>query len=193
MSLDFTDDKSTLAQVMAWCRQATSHYLSQCWPHLCRHMASLGHNELTQWPPGDLNQSHFEAYFNDWWLRHVELPSDQCQWKALYFVNEYLFGACSILEPYCSLAGIILNHVHYDTGWYFYCIIYKANKSIQLGYLVLFVGLVCLISGVFFRNEILFICEFSWNINQTLNIQKKPHISHLLVSYEVVVFSEYFR
>ena len=27
--------------------QATSHYLSQCWPDLCRHMASLGHNELT--------------------------------------------------------------------------------------------------------------------------------------------------
>ena len=30
MSLDFTDDQSTLAQIMAWCRQATSHYLSQC-------------------------------------------------------------------------------------------------------------------------------------------------------------------
>ena len=27
-----TDDKSTLVQVMAWCRQATSHYLSQYWP-----------------------------------------------------------------------------------------------------------------------------------------------------------------
>ena len=27
-----TDDKSTLVQVIAWCRQATSHYLSQCWP-----------------------------------------------------------------------------------------------------------------------------------------------------------------
>ena len=26
-----TDDKSTLGQVMAWCHQATSHYLSQCW------------------------------------------------------------------------------------------------------------------------------------------------------------------
>ena len=25
------DDKSTLVQVMAWCRQATSHYLSQRW------------------------------------------------------------------------------------------------------------------------------------------------------------------
>ena len=32
MSLNLTDDKSTLVQVMAWCRQATSHYLSQCWP-----------------------------------------------------------------------------------------------------------------------------------------------------------------
>ena len=32
MSLDFTDDQSTLVQVMAWCRQATSHYLSQCCP-----------------------------------------------------------------------------------------------------------------------------------------------------------------
>ena len=32
MSLDFTDDQWTLFQVMAWCHQATSHYLSQCWP-----------------------------------------------------------------------------------------------------------------------------------------------------------------
>ena len=32
MSLDFIDDQSTLVQVMPWCRQATSHYLSQCWP-----------------------------------------------------------------------------------------------------------------------------------------------------------------
>ena len=27
-----TDDNSALAQVMAWCHHATSHYLSQCWP-----------------------------------------------------------------------------------------------------------------------------------------------------------------
>ena len=44
------DDKLTLVQVMAWCYQALSHYLNQCWPrywhtiwhHLC-------HNELTHW------------------------------------------------------------------------------------------------------------------------------------------------
>ena len=32
ISLDFTDGKSTMVQVMDWCRQATGHYLSQCWP-----------------------------------------------------------------------------------------------------------------------------------------------------------------
>ena len=32
MPQELTDDKSTLVQVMAWCHQATSHYLRQCWP-----------------------------------------------------------------------------------------------------------------------------------------------------------------
>ena len=27
-----SDEKWTFIQVMAWCHQATSHYLSQCWP-----------------------------------------------------------------------------------------------------------------------------------------------------------------
>ena len=34
-----TDNKSTLVQVMAWCRQAPSHYLSLCWP---RYMPQYG-------------------------------------------------------------------------------------------------------------------------------------------------------
>ena len=42
MWMDLTDDKSSLVQVMAWCPQATSHYLSQCWP---RSMSPYGHNE----------------------------------------------------------------------------------------------------------------------------------------------------
>ena len=32
ISLDFTNDQSRLVQVMAWCRQATSHYLNHFWP-----------------------------------------------------------------------------------------------------------------------------------------------------------------
>ena len=31
-NMNLTGLHSTLAQVMAWCWQATSHYLSQCWP-----------------------------------------------------------------------------------------------------------------------------------------------------------------
>ena len=34
MPQDLTDDKSTLIQVMAWCRQATSHYMNQCWSRM---------------------------------------------------------------------------------------------------------------------------------------------------------------
>ena len=45
MSLDLTNDKSTLVQVMAWCHQATSHYLTQCWP---RSMLPYGINR-PQW------------------------------------------------------------------------------------------------------------------------------------------------
>ena len=46
MSLDFIDDMVTLVQIMAWYHQTSSHYLSHCWPDLCHHMASLGHNEI---------------------------------------------------------------------------------------------------------------------------------------------------
>ena len=31
MARDPTDGKAKLVQVMAWCRQATSHWLNQCW------------------------------------------------------------------------------------------------------------------------------------------------------------------
>ena len=44
LPLNLNNDKSTLVQVMAWCRQATSHYLNQCWP---RSLPSISHNELS--------------------------------------------------------------------------------------------------------------------------------------------------
>ena len=39
MSLDLTMGKPSVVQVMAWCRQATSHFLSQRWPRFCGHIA----------------------------------------------------------------------------------------------------------------------------------------------------------
>ena len=47
MALDHTTDKWTLVQIMAWCRQATGHCLSQNVDTVpCRLMASLDHHEL---------------------------------------------------------------------------------------------------------------------------------------------------
>ena len=50
MPQDLTDDKSTLVQVMAWCRQATSHYLRQNW------LSPLLPNDLTR--PQQVNTFH---------------------------------------------------------------------------------------------------------------------------------------
>ena len=49
MSQNLLNEKSTLVQVMAWCHQATSHYLRQFW---LRSMSQLGvtcHNGLTHY------------------------------------------------------------------------------------------------------------------------------------------------
>ena len=46
MPQNLTNKKSTLVQVMVWCRQATSLTWANVDPDLCHHMASLGHTEL---------------------------------------------------------------------------------------------------------------------------------------------------
>ena len=53
-----SDDKSTLVQVMAWCRQAASHYLSQCCP---RSLSPYGVTR-PQWV-----NSHIPQYHVRWW------------------------------------------------------------------------------------------------------------------------------
>ena len=66
MSLDLADDQSTLVQVMAWCRQATSHYLSQCWPR------SLSPYGVTR-----------PQWVKSCWLQHM--PVSLWRWKGGLF------------------------------------------------------------------------------------------------------------
>ena len=80
MSLGLTDDKSTMVQLMAWCHQATSHYLSQCWS---RSMSPYGHNEYklqgnSPWQVMWCNQKNIiyllQRYLKNWlqpvlWMR----------------------------------------------------------------------------------------------------------------------------
>ena len=63
VSLDHTYDKSTLVQVMDWCRQATSHYLSQCWP---RSMSPYGVTR-PQWVKGCISLDPSKISKSGWW------------------------------------------------------------------------------------------------------------------------------
>ena len=58
MQLDLHDDESTLVQLMAWCRQATSHYLSQCWPR------SMLPNGVTRPQWVKISLAHLNSDFN---------------------------------------------------------------------------------------------------------------------------------
>ena len=75
MLLDLTNGNSTSVQVMAWCHQARSHYLSQCWP---RPMTPYGVTRL-QWV------NTLRLHQND---SHIGDNISICifsQWKIPYF------------------------------------------------------------------------------------------------------------
>ena len=50
MPMDLTYGKSTLVQVMAWCCQAPSHYLSQCWPRSLSPYGVIRPQWVLSWP-----------------------------------------------------------------------------------------------------------------------------------------------
>ena len=86
MSLDLTDDKSALVQIMAWCRQATSHYLSQCWP---RPMSPYG---VTR-----------PEWVNHWgWVTHICDSKQECHQLTLLLV------ACLVQAIIWTNAGLLL-------------------------------------------------------------------------------------
>ena len=87
MSLDFIDDQSTLVQVMAWCRQATSHYLSQYWsrsmspygvsrPQWVNTLTALLLLVLTHWGRGKM-AAIFQTTFSNAlsWRKMIEIPT----------------------------------------------------------------------------------------------------------------------
>ena len=81
-SQDLNDDMSTLVQVMAWWRQATSHYLSQCcprslspysitrsqWVKLKSCRVSFVHNLFRSWMMIDDDNLMIVIKIDWWWL-----------------------------------------------------------------------------------------------------------------------------
>ena len=97
-----TDGKSTLVQVMAWCRQATSHYPSWCWP---RSLSPYGINK-PQWVNSselamELSQSctkplkysmHTRSTVHD--IAAAHLPN-KMWWLCLVHTSTTRFAQCS--------------------------------------------------------------------------------------------------
>ena len=95
VKVDLIDDKSALIQVMAWCHQAPSHYLSPCWPSLLspydvvrqqwvKHQFSISYWEFShmRWKMAAMNDSvwHFplsmsynlrKCMYNYWTQRNI--------------------------------------------------------------------------------------------------------------------------
>ena len=100
MPLDLTDDKSTLVQVMAWCRQATSHYLSQRWPR------SMSPNGVTR--PQWLN-FHLVILVL-WFLWHIYLYSSGLfTWHLHYFFFLHTNSDHKVQLVYRGLSGSLSN------------------------------------------------------------------------------------
>ena len=82
MPKDLTGGYSTLVHVMAWCRQAPSHYLSQYWPR------SLWPHGLTsaQW----ITSSDSKAGHSIITKACITIILFCLQWPSLLFVNMWL-------------------------------------------------------------------------------------------------------
>ena len=114
MWLDPSDDKSTLVQVMAWCHQATSDYLSQCW-HI-----SMSPNGVTR--PQWVNQN--AAYFN----QEISLEN----LFVFFFLNGGLFlqsWTCSVSFTVFLPAHIWLSSFEYQVWW---CGYFQTSLSWQI-------------------------------------------------------------
>ena len=96
MSLNLSNDKSTLIQVMAWCHRATSHYLSQCWPNvdpdLCHPMASLGHKKLVH------RLSASSNYFKSIWYKYFKIITSFSSRSVC--VEDNIFSFSGFLQPW---------------------------------------------------------------------------------------------
>ena len=90
---------------MAWCRQAPSHYLNQCWPSSLTPYASLGHNELRVWMAVVLQLI----------LLNSEQPENNCL-VICYFVIPLVGWLLLCYESISAIARCIWYHLWYSTS-----------------------------------------------------------------------------
>ena len=91
ISLDLTDDKSTLVQVMTWCPQAASHYVSKCRP---RFMSTSYGVTRPQWVHKLLSQHCFRRHFTLQYPRLTCLSTEPLSWQ---YSHQHICFLCHLL------------------------------------------------------------------------------------------------
>ena len=126
--IDVTNGKSVLIQVMAWCCQATSHWLSQCWPIVIDQVMTPCWLVPSHWISLDfmfygaiqcvsvfLLVPRFVCIFFSQWVTLVEYLFHSYVWKKCQF-----FLLISFILPharYLKASGSYINPLFF---YYFY-------------------------------------------------------------------------
>ena len=108
MPLDLTNDKSALVHVIAWCRQATSHYPSQCIPRsLSPYGVTRPQCVNISWQIIGLNwldinnhTTHHMHTWPDFALLEEQLWRNNWQASGVLLPLEYM---CNWQQPGCSV------------------------------------------------------------------------------------------
>ena len=94
MPRDLTDDKSALVQIMAWCHQSTSHYMSQCWPSS---MSPYGVTRAQWVKPAFPEFNHSYRQYHE-------------QHLSIHWIWKFLWTAVFMYENFSSLSNFAWLH-----------------------------------------------------------------------------------
>ena len=128
-----SDDKSTLVQVMAWCRQAASHYLSQCCPRSLspygvtrpQWVNELGHNWLGSKPlPEPIVSCQREHYRQT--LKHFDGKTQNQFLKNTIY--KYLLNVRHSMQAKCFKAFVHENNCPINFLWSSKFIVHKHQQ-----------------------------------------------------------------
>ena len=110
---DLTDDLSAMIQVVAWCCQAASHYLSQCWPSTM--MVSTSRQ---QWVNSKFNSRNLLYWL--WLLRCVFHSSHVTCFHCVLHCKHHLdFIPCRCHPTYFS--SCVVPHIVFTPSSSYVC------------------------------------------------------------------------
>ena len=121
MSLDFIDDQSTLVHVMAWWRQATSHYVSQCWPRSLSPYGVTRPQWVNYWPSMTCDKLStlliLKLEQQLYWLFNSLWPSDAI-WEHRTGSTMAQVMACCLTAPshYLNQCWLIISEVQWHSS-----------------------------------------------------------------------------